>query len=205
MRLSACACIAAAATVAALRPAPALLRKRIDQRARAVTAQQDQYGYAQQDQYGYAQQQQGYGQESFLPAGWITGVDPSSGQTYYYHEQTGQSQWEPPQQPSQNEAVVVYISERLQEPQTRIVRAVVDALGAETAYGLLDATERIQAQGGMVVPDTGRPRTSGGIFYRLLKEATNLPREAQDAALQCIKTEGKRVKSWEKGVAPGGW
>jgi hypothetical protein len=83
--------------------------------------------------------------------------------------------------------------------------AVVDALGAETAYGLLDATERIQAQGGMVVPDTGRPRTSGGIFYRLLKEATNLPREAQDAALQCIKTEGKRVKSWEKGVAPGGW
>mmetsp|Transcript_6596 Transcript_6596/g.15384 ORF Transcript_6596/g.15384 Transcript_6596/m.15384 type:complete len:298 (-) Transcript_6596:339-1232(-) len=29
-----------------------------------------------------------------LPAGWMTGVD--QGQTYYYNEQTGQTQWEPP-------------------------------------------------------------------------------------------------------------
>jgi len=53
-------------------------------------------------QYGA---QQGYGQPggyaqapSALPAGWISGVDPSSGQTYYYNEQTGQSQWDAPQQ-----------------------------------------------------------------------------------------------------------
>jgi len=32
-----------------------------------------------------------------LPAGWISGTDPS-GATYYYNENTGQSQWEPPQQ-----------------------------------------------------------------------------------------------------------
>ena len=37
--------------------------------------------------------QQGYGN---LPAGWISGIDQTSGQTYYYNEQTGQSQWEPP-------------------------------------------------------------------------------------------------------------
>ena len=37
---------------------------------------------------------QGLGQ---LPAGWITGVDEASGQQYYYNEQTGQSQWDPPQ------------------------------------------------------------------------------------------------------------
>ena len=33
-----------------------------------------------------------------LPAGWTTGVDQRSGATYYYHEQTGRSQWEPPVQ-----------------------------------------------------------------------------------------------------------
>lgn len=32
-----------------------------------------------------------------LPPGWVTGVDPSTGQQYYYNEQTGASQWDPPQ------------------------------------------------------------------------------------------------------------
>eukprot|EP00315_Gephyrocapsa_oceanica_P040888 CAMPEP_0185478604 /NCGR_PEP_ID=MMETSP1366-20130426/4898_1 /TAXON_ID=38817 /ORGANISM="Gephyrocapsa oceanica, Strain RCC1303" /LENGTH=390 /DNA_ID=CAMNT_0028085895 /DNA_START=23 /DNA_END=1194 /DNA_ORIENTATION=- len=41
-----------------------------------------------------AQQGGGYAP---LPAGWCGAVDEASGQTYYYHEQTGASQWEPPQ------------------------------------------------------------------------------------------------------------
>lgn len=53
--------------------------------------QPDQYGQQGQYQQG---QQQGQG----LPPGWISGVDPSSGAQYYYNEQTGVSQWEPPQQ-----------------------------------------------------------------------------------------------------------
>jgi hypothetical protein len=45
--------------------------------------------------------QQGYGAgatggQGALPYGWSSGVDQQSGQTYYYHEQTGQSQWDPP-------------------------------------------------------------------------------------------------------------
>ena len=31
-----------------------------------------------------------------LPKMWVTGIDPASGQSYYYNEITGQSQWEPP-------------------------------------------------------------------------------------------------------------
>lgn len=54
-----------------------------------------QQGYAQQS-YGQQGQQQAYAQA--LPAGWVSGVDPASGHTYYYNEQTGQSQWDPPQQ-----------------------------------------------------------------------------------------------------------
>lgn len=37
------------------------------------------------------------GQQGGLPAGWVSEIDQQSGQTFYYNEQTGQSQWEPPQ------------------------------------------------------------------------------------------------------------
>ena len=73
-----------------------------------VSAMPQQGEYAQQgghaQQSGHAQQeyaqQHGYTQQGYtqaLPAGWITGVDQASGATYYFNEQTGQSQWEPPQ------------------------------------------------------------------------------------------------------------
>jgi len=145
--------------------------------------------------------------------GWVTAVDEASGQTYYYNEATGETQWEPPldqyaqqdQYGGANQEVITYISERLQEPQVRIVRAVVDFLGTEVAYELLDQTEQIQSQGGMIVPDTGRPRTPGGVYLTLLKQASHLPRDAQEAALRRIKEEGKGVKSWEKGYAPSGY
>ena len=149
-----------------------------------------------------------------LPAGWISATD--EGGQYYYNEQTGQSQWEPPAQQGYgatpdyavtpgygDEEVVLYIAQQLQEPQVRIVRAVVDYLGTATAYELLESTAQIQSQGGVLVPQSGRLRTSGGIFYKLLQEATHLPREAQEAAIRRIKQEGKNVKSWEKAVPHG--
>lgn len=36
------------------------------------------------------------GMATTLPAGWTTGVDEESGQTFYINEQTGESQWEAP-------------------------------------------------------------------------------------------------------------
>ena len=56
----------------------------------------------------WGQQVSGQGQ---LPPGWITGVDPSSGQEYYYNEQTGQSSWEPPQLPLQVRYLLVPLSQ----------------------------------------------------------------------------------------------
>ena len=100
--------------------------------------------------------------------------------------------------------VVTFISERLQEPQLRIVRAVVELLGAATALELLARTEQAQAEGGMLVAETGKPRTSGGIYLKLLKDTTNLPRGAQDAALLRIKIEGKKVKPAQKGRVSAG-
>lgn len=69
-----------------------------------VYALQDDYAQQQSamQQGDYAQQgylDQGFPQQDqHLPAGWTVGFDQASGATYYYNEQTCQSQWEPPQQ-----------------------------------------------------------------------------------------------------------
>ena len=68
------------------------------------------------------------------------------------------------------------------------MRAVVDHLDA-TALELLEMTERTQAAGGMFVPETATHER--GIYFKLLK-ATNLPREAQQAALQRIGLKARR-------------
>jgi protein transport protein SEC31 len=62
--------------------------------------QQQQYGQ-QQAQYGQQQTTQAqYGQQQAatdqLPAGWIALQDPSSGQTYYANQTTGETSWERP-------------------------------------------------------------------------------------------------------------
>ena len=60
-------------------------------------------------------------------------------------------------------ALCAFIAERLHEPQVRIIRAVVDLLGASVALELLFTTERCVFNGGMVVEETGKSRTAGGI------------------------------------------
>ena len=58
-----------------------------------VTCVVDEQGaYARAHAQQQQQQQQGYAPG---PAAWLTGVD-ERGAVYYYNEQTGQSQWEPP-------------------------------------------------------------------------------------------------------------
>ena len=57
-------------------------------------------GAAQQPYEGHAWQQGQHAQRGAafgLPEGWVADVDQASGDTYYYNEYTGLSQWEPPQ------------------------------------------------------------------------------------------------------------
>ena len=184
--------------------------------------QQQQQPYWQQDQHNggammqaiarYTFEANQQGQLSIYPGDVIENVVPAE-QEWWSGSMRGQNGWFPancvevmnsndaPHTMGRDASAEQAIADRLHEPQVRIVSAVVDFLGAQVAYDLLSATEDIQARGGMIVPDTGRPRTSGGIYFKLLKDATHLPRDAQDSALRRIKAEGKRVKSWEKAVA----
>jgi hypothetical protein len=159
-----------------------------------------------------------------LPPGWTAYTDEQTGQIYYCNEQTGQCQWDLPQQgyqqqqygaqqyqqpqeqyalSGQEEETVAYIAQQLQEPQVRIPRAVVEFLGSAVALDLLEQAMQVQAAGGMIVTDTGKPRTNGGVYLQLLRGATNLPRDRLDAALERIRITGKHVKSWEKASTPG--
>lgn len=89
-----------------------------------------------------------------------------------------------------------FVAGRLEEPQVRIIRAVVEETGAATALALLAEVERCMAHGGMLVAETGKPRTKGGIFVKLLRDATpdTIGAEAQAAALGRIKREGAEAK-----------
>ncbi|EOD09653.1 hypothetical protein EMIHUDRAFT_350717 [Emiliania huxleyi CCMP1516] len=145
-----------------------------------------------------------------LPHGWVAHRDEQTGQIYYCYE-NGHCQWEFPEQhggvmSAPDEETAAYIAQKLQEPQIRIPRAVIEFLGTATALELLAQTEQVQAAGGMVVPETGNFRTNGGVYYQLLRGATHLPRDAQEAALHRIKVSGRKVRSWEKGQASApGW
>lgn len=96
------------------------------------------------------------------------------------------------------EKLCVFVAERLEEPQVRIVRAVVETLGPEVALSLLLRTERCMHRGGMVVEETGKSRTKGGIYVKLLKDATDLNAEMQAAALMRMKKEGDDAKKAQR-------
>ena len=91
-----------------------------------------------------------------------------------------------------------FVVERLQERNDIIVNCVVEELGAAVALRLLVRTEEAQEAGGMLVPETGKPRSSGGIYLKLLKEATDLPAAEQAAAVQRIKAETNGKKKGKK-------
>jgi protein transport protein SEC31 len=70
----------------------------------AAYAQPEPQAYAQQEQF--ASSQQGYqtqnapGTSDALPPGWVAVLDPSSGNTYYAHQTTGETTWDRPSAPA---------------------------------------------------------------------------------------------------------
>ena len=56
-----------------------------------------------------------------------------------------------------------------EQPMTQIT-GVVKALGEEASLSLLEETKRIEAGGGMMLPDNSRKRTPGGVFFFLARQ-----------------------------------
>ena len=131
-----------AGVVSLLRPLTTLLRP-LDRvrRTRLPVAQQGfgQQGYGQQgyEQRGYGEQ--GYEDQGYahaLPTGWTAGIDEASGATYYYDEQTGQSQ------PVLTRASPLYCAYGLRVPASRVLH-VPEAQG-----GLSPGSHALYVRGG---------------------------------------------------------
>ena len=92
------------------------------------------------------------------------------------------------------EQVSVFILKQLNETRAAIASAVVDHLGVDVALYLLHKAQSIEANGGMVIEETGKRRTVGGIFIKLLRESVELDREQAQAAWIHIKKDGDAAK-----------
>jgi hypothetical protein len=56
------------------------------------------------------------------------------------------------------------------EPQPiGTIQRIVKRLGAETALAILEETQQVEAQGGLMLPDGSRRRTPGGVFFYLVR------------------------------------
>lgn len=67
------------------------------------------------------------------------------------------------------------IARQLKEvsPQAMIqIERIINHLGVDTAYELLEKALAIEAEGGMLTADGKRRRTPGGVYFQLVREAT---------------------------------
>lgn len=72
-----------------------------------------------------------------------------------------------------NDQIIQTIADQLQEthpPALAEIRRTVDVLGAETALTLLEETQQIETQGGLLTKNQRRRRTPGGVFLKLVRD-----------------------------------
>ncbi|MBX0330558.1 cold shock domain-containing protein [Oscillochloris sp. ZM17-4] len=77
----------------------------------------------------------------------------------------------PPASPMQD--IVLTIARRLGERESEpinLIRRLVKHLGPDVAWTVLDETEQLEAQGGMLLPNKSRRRTPGGVFFALARD-----------------------------------
>lgn len=61
-------------------------------------------------------------------------------------------------------------AEELGERNVRLLRQAIRAIGIDAARGLLDRTIQVQRTGGLLTADESRKRSSGGVFFYLLRD-----------------------------------
>jgi len=75
------------------------------------------------------------------------------------------------------ETVIDVIQNRLQEPKKHLIVKVVTVMGKCFALKMMNQTEDIEANGGMMTADNNRRRTPGGVLMQLVKTDPALTKE----------------------------
>lgn len=68
------------------------------------------------------------------------------------------------------------LAKHLNEPKAALIIGVVDLVGGQVVYELFQKTQKIEAEGGMMIKNGARRRTPGGVFLHLLREINDDPR-----------------------------
>ncbi|XP_058124098.1 phosphorylated adapter RNA export protein isoform X2 [Anopheles coustani] len=92
-----------------------------------------------------------------------------------------------------NEKFAIELAEKLSETHTELLQRVVDVLGKEIPLKLFKETQKIEADGGMLVMKGWRRRTPGGVFLFLLKHCEDVEQELKRSIFQ----EDKKAKQKE--------
>ena len=119
--------------------------------------------------------------------GWVTGVDEASGETYYFNEQTGQSQWEPPEAAS-SQGYGGPISWRL-----------MPALGVCSEYTVGPGEEQVLGCSDMVAEQTMRELTGQ---TQLVSQAQCLVQVAADGTASVVSLGERPTGLRAHGRAP---
>ncbi|OWR49929.1 putative Phosphorylated adaptor for RNA export [Danaus plexippus plexippus] len=88
------------------------------------------------------------------------------------------------------EQIAQDIAEKLSEEKTELVGRIVAVLGAKKAIEIYKETQRIEADGGMLVMNGTRRRTPGGIYFFLLKRDDDV---SQDMINQIFTEDRKNT------------
>jgi len=97
-----------------------------------------------------------------------------------------------------NEEIAFKIANRLDEPKHDLIERVIDEVGPKKAVELLQATEEIEAMGGMMVNNGSRRRTPGGVFFQLLR--TNVEADKLDNIFKEEKQNAEQRKKKKKSL-----
>lgn len=154
-----------------------------------------------------------------LPPGWTTDLDKESGMRYYYNDQTGESQWDPPfsaEQGYANPVIWRVVSTKGWGP--RFAGTYKLRNGEEEALGRFDMLEsiptrpwvspeqclvRIRDDGTALVESLGKPPTGwrsseGGPWQWLMRDEVQVLSDGDQVSLDYQDPEGTVfVCSWE--------
>jgi len=94
------------------------------------------------------------------------------------------------------------ITKTLDEPNTWLVRKVVNIIGAERARAFLQQTLDVETNGGMLVASGQRRRTPGGVFFHLVRK--NISADERKAIFHRAKKK-KATSQAQPPVEPPTW
>ncbi|XP_053615023.1 phosphorylated adapter RNA export protein [Plodia interpunctella] len=102
------------------------------------------------------------------------------------------------------ESIANDIAEKLEEEKKDLLGRIVQVIGAHKAMEIYKETQRLEADGGMLIVNGSRRRTPGGVYFFLLKRDVDVSQEAvsqifnEDRRETTRRVKKARAKSRQK-------